>query len=522
VRTLLTAILILFVGGGARADSGPIVKVTGGQIRGALLDKGGAVFKGIPYAQPPVGDFRWREPMPVKPWTGVRDATAFGAICPQRSSPPFTPPNAAQISKEDCLYLNIWTPEWPVRSKMAVMVWFTGGGNVFGGIAPGTPDDDGESLTRHGVVVVSLNYRLGSFGFFSHPALTRESPHHASGNQGILDQIAALKWVRDNIANFGGDPRNVTIFGVSAGSIDGSLLMATPLSRGLFERVIGESGSVVLGQNDFQTLLEAEKSGSKLAAGWTAAPGASLKELRAIAAADILKADPDRTAANLADPLGSPRIPTAVVDGYVFRESPITIFMRGNEHRVALLHGSNSTDGVLVAKDLNGAIADAYGPLADRANKLYSGAADPAYGAPAVQWSADTQFRCPAVAQLIWHSSAGNSSYQYEFARALPGIVGAFHSQEIYYVFGSVTRGISALFPTNAADKQISDAMQQYWTNFAKTGDPNGPRLPVWPKFDPTSRAYIQFTDAGPIAKEGLRRAQCDLFIENVKRFMAK
>ena len=158
MRTLLTAILILFVGGGARADSGPIVKVTGGQIRGALLDKGGAVFKGIPYAQPPVGDFRWREPMPVKPWTGVRDATAFGAICPQRSSPPFTRPNAAQISKEDCLYLNIWTPEWPVRSKMAVMVWFTGGGNVFGGIAPGTPDDDGESLTRHGVVVVSLNY----------------------------------------------------------------------------------------------------------------------------------------------------------------------------------------------------------------------------------------------------------------------------------------------------------------------------------------------------------------------------
>jgi para-nitrobenzyl esterase len=523
MTALVATILIVLAGSNAWADSAPVVKVRGGQIRGASLDKGGAVFKGIPYAQPPVGDLRWREPMPVKPWTGVRDATALGAICPQTPTFMFTA-NGTRIS-EDCLYLNVWTPEWPVRSKKAVMVWFTGGGNVFGGIAPGTPDDDGESLARRGVVVVSLNYRLGTFGFFSHPALTRESPHHASGNQGLLDQIAALQWVRDNIAGFGGDPHNVTIFGVSAGSIDGSLLMATPLSKGLFERFIGESGSVVLGQDDFQTLGEAEKSGEKLAGGWIAAPGASLKELRTIPAADILKADPDRTAANLADPLGSPRIPTAVVDGYVFRESPIAIFTQGKEHRVALLHGSNSTDGVLVAKNLHGAIADAYGPLADRANKLYSGAADPAYGAPAVQWSADTQFRCPAVAQLIWHSSAGNSSYQYEFARALPGIVGAFHSQEIFYVFGSVARGIEGrggLVPTNTVDKQISDAIQQYWTNFAKTGDPNGPGLPVWPKFDPTSRAYIQFTDAGPIAKEGLRRAQCDLFIENVKRFMAK
>jgi para-nitrobenzyl esterase len=212
-----------------------------------------------------------------------------------------------------------------------------------------------------------------------------------------------------------------------------------------------------------------------------------------------------------------------VVDGYVFRESPITIFMQGKEHRVALLHGSNSADGVLVAKDLNGAVADAYGPLADQANRLYSGATDPVYGAPARQWSADTQFRCPAVAQLIWHSSAGNPSYQYEFARALPGLesIGAFHSQEIAYVFGTVERGVLPR-PTNAVDKQISDVMQQYWTNFAKTGDPNGGGLPVWPKFDSSSRAYTQFTDAGPIAKEGLRRAYCDLFIENVKRFMAK
>jgi para-nitrobenzyl esterase len=523
MRILLAATLIAFVGSNARADFRPVVKVTGGPIKGALLDKGGAVFKGIPYAQPPVGDLRWREPMPVKPWTGVRDATAFGAVCPQRI---FT-----QSLKEDCLYLNIWTPEWPSHSRMPVMVWIPGGGNFAGGITPGSPDDDGERLARHGVVVVSLNYRLGTFGFFSYPALTRESPHHASGNQGILDQIAALKWVRENIATFGGDPHNVTIFGQSAGSVDASLLLATPLSKGLFERVIAESGSVVApGQNGFAVLREAESSGEKLAARWNVPPGASLQALRAIAAADILKADPDYMApANV----GHDPVPTwGVVDGYVFRESPIRTFMQGKEHRVALLHGSNSRDADVFGppQDLNAAIAEDYGLLADRARKLYAGAADSVYGAPANQWFTDRGFRCPAVAQLLWHSSAGSPSYQYEFARAVPGRegAGAFHSMEISYVFGTVERGIRyppprpETRPSNAADEKISDVMQQYWTNFAKTGDPNGGGLPAWPKFDPASRAYIQFTDAGPIAKEGLRRAQCDLFIENVKRFMKK
>jgi para-nitrobenzyl esterase len=522
MKSIFATILITLVGGSAWADSGPVANVTGGQIRGVLLDKGGAVFKGIPYAQPPVGDLRWREPMPVKPWTGVRDATTFGPICPQ--APRYIP--SATTSREDCLYLNVWTPEWPSRSRKAVMVWIPGGGNVYGGVAAGNSNNDGndgESLARHGVVVVSLNYRLGSFGFYSHPALTRESPHHASGNQGILDQIAALKWVRDNIATFGGDPHNVTIFGVSAGAIDSSLLMATPLAKGLFRRVIAESGSVVLGPHDWPVLLDAEKSGEQLAARWNRAPVVSLKALRAISAADILQVDPNYLSV---DP-GQLRIPGAVVDGYVFRESPIRSFMRSKEQRVPLLHGSNSYDGVAFPQDLNATINATDGPLAEQARKLYAGPADPVYGAPAIQWTADTQFRCSAVAQLVWHSAAGNPSYQYEFARALPGISGAFHSQEILYVFGTVPREFKTpprgeVRVTNAADKQISEAMQQYWTNFAKTGDPNGPELPVWPKFDPSSRAYIQFTDAGPIAKEGLRRAYCDLFIENVKRFMTK
>ena len=206
--------------------------------------------------------------------------------------------------------------------------------------------------------------------------------------------------------------------------------------------------------------------------------------------------------------------------------------MQGKQHHVALLHGSNSRDADLfgLPKDLNATIDGTYGSLAQQARTLYAGEADPIYGPPASQWVTDTAFRCPAVATLLWHSAAGNPSYQYEFARALTGLesTGAFHSQEMAYVFGTVERGVAVvpprleIHPTNAVDRQISDVMQQYWTNFAKTGDPNGPGLPVWPKFDSSSRAYIQFTDAGPIAKEGLRRAYCDLFIENVKRFMAR
>jgi len=305
-------------------------------------------------------------------------------------------------------------------------------------------------------------------------------------------------------------------------------LMATPLSKGLVMRVIGESGSVSTPGDNFGVLHEAETRGEKLAMRWGVPSGASPSELRAVSAADISKAEP-----NYLSPESARDFPNVgiVVDGYVFAESPIRIFMQGKEHRVALLQGSNSHDGDMfgVPQDLNGAIDRTYGPIAEQARRLYTGNADPVYGLPVNQWVTDTGFRCPAVEQLLWHSLAGNSSYQYEFVRVLPGLesTGAFHSQEIAYVFGTLDRTRvppprNELRPTNAVDKQISDVMQQYWTNFAKTGDPNGSGLPVWPKFNPTSRAYIQFTDAGPIAKEELRRAQCDLFIENVKRFMAR
>lgn len=520
MKTVVALCIVLAAIAACAADSGPIVTVTGGQVRGATLDKGGAVFKGIPFARPPVGELRWREPMPVKPWTGVRDATAFGPICPQDQGLIL---NAAQISREDCLHLNVWTPEWPSTSPKPVMVWIPGGGNFFGGTSQTLYD--GESLARHGVVLVSLNYRLGSFGFFAHPALTRESPHHASGNQGILDQIAALAWVRDNVATFGGDADNVTIFGNSAGSLDASVLMTSALSQGLFRRVIAQSGSVILVGNPL-TLQQAEQRGERLAADWKMPAGASVKDLRAVSVADIVRTAPDYLKPTITFPnLG------ITVDGYVFPKQPAEVFATGNEHHVALLHGSTSDDqipGSRPPEDLKRAIDEAYGPIAELAQKLYVGDVNPLYGTPADQWATDTSFRCSAVAQLAWHAAAGNPAYEYEFARVPPGreALGSIHGTEITYVFGTLDRPqVIPGFPPQGAtvvDTQVSDVMQQYWTNFAKTGDPNGGQLRVWPKFDVSSRAYIQFTDAGPVAKEGLRRPFCDLFIGNMKRLMAK
>jgi para-nitrobenzyl esterase len=212
----MAAVMLAIVGLTAvRTQSHPTVQVSGGMIRGLLTDGGGAAFKGIPYAEPPVGDLRWREPTPARGWTGTRDATQFGAICPQH--PSATIPNAAEIAKEDCLFLNVWIPAWPVTENRPVLLWIPGGGNINGGTTEAR--HDGSSLARRGIVVVTINYRLGSFGFFSHPALTAESQHRASGNQGLLDQVAALDWVRANISPFGGDPNAITIGGVSAGEL---------------------------------------------------------------------------------------------------------------------------------------------------------------------------------------------------------------------------------------------------------------------------------------------------------------
>ena len=398
------------------------------------------------------------------------------------------------------------------------MFWIHGGGNY--SQASSLAFYDGERLARRGVVLVSADYRLGAFGFFAHPDLTRESTHQASGNQGILDQIAALRWVHDNIARFGGDPANVTIFGESAGSLDVSVLMTSPLAKGLFRRVIAESGAVV-GLGDAEMLSQAENRGQTLAATFTLATRNSLNDLRGVPAADILRVYP-----------AAPDHPSnldVIVDGYVFPKAPAQVFAMGQEHRVDLMLGSNAREqvpGSTLHNDLRKTIEETYGPLAPSALALY-GTDDPIYGTAPEQWGTDTTFRCGAVAQLMWHVAARNPAYEYQFARLAPAreALGVMHGIEVGYVFGTLDTPMPLQGPAphfTAVHEHISDVIQQYWTNFAKTGNPNDGKLPEWFKFDAASRGYMEFTDTGPVSREGLRRPFCDLYIENVKRLMTK
>jgi para-nitrobenzyl esterase len=493
------------------APADPVVSVTGGQIKGRA-PQDGATFKGIPYAAPPVGNLRWREPMPVKPWPGVRDAGEYCATCSQIDAG--WNKTAAGLGQEDCLFLNVWAPEWPPKSKKPVMFWIHGGGNM-GGSAGGAggiePLFDGERLSRHGVVVVTINYRLGVFGFLAHPALTAESPHHISGNYGILDQIAALQWVKQNIATFGGDPAKVTVFGQSAGGHDVGLLLVSPLSKGLFARAMEESGTVIGGLRASPTLAAEEKMGSDIVARLNPPAGSgTLAYLRKLTAAEVLKASPAYSSGEIG--------PNA--DGYVVPEVAAQMFAAGRQHKVPLLIGSNARESSLAggAEALEKGIKELYGDMAPQAAKLYAQPSNyPPYGDAGAQFATDRN-RCSSVMIADFHAAAGNIVYQYEFSHPFPDSNrGAPHSGELRYVFGNFPPGAVA-----DSERRISNEMQTYWTNFAKTGDPNGGGLPVWPKFDTKARRYIEFTDNGPVVKENLRGDFCRLFTDFMKQRMAK
>jgi para-nitrobenzyl esterase len=489
--------------------SKPIATVGAGQLRGSLTYDGVAIFKNVPFAEPPVGDLRWREPIPAKAWTGIRDAANFGPACVQTG-------HLNAVSSEDCLQLNIWTPTWPMKSPVPVLVWFHGGGNTAGSAIE--PLFNGENFARHGVIIVNANYRLGIFGFFAHPELTKESTHHSSGNYALLDQIMALQWVHDNIVNFGGDPANVTIIGESAGSMDVNTLLTTPKSKGLFVRAIAESGAA----GDAQSLAEAEKKGEALAARLNISGDGSIAKLRAVSSDDLLKASTQ-------NPGGSGAMLGIDVDGWVLPESPAKAFAAGHEHKVPLLFGNNSQElqkpFAGAATDLRTAISMQFGPLADRALAVYglNGTVDPPpdpeFGNVGAQWATDSAFRCATVQELSWHTAAGNPAYEYQFSISVHGkeSEGAPHASEIPFVFGTLPvwqrmRGYTL------SDRQYAPVIQEYWVNFAKTGDPNGAGLMNWPRFDPAARAYLDFTDAGPVSKQGLRRSVCDVYNENRRR----
>ncbi len=501
--------LFLFVAAGiAPAGTDPVVHVTGGRVQGRSLGAaGGAVFQGIPFAQPPVGELRWREPQPVRSWSGIRDATRYGAPCAQIAAG--WNDRAAALGSEDCLSLNVWNSEWPAKTKRPVMVWIHGGANM-GGSALGAggiePPFDGERLARFGVVVVTVQYRLGVLGFIGHPELTAESPHRASGNYGLLDLIAALRWVQDNIARFGGDPRCVTIFGQSAGAANVGLLMVSPLARGLFHRAIEQSGSVLIRGRGTSSAAQADRAGVLLAGKLHAPAAGALRYLRSLPVSKILKASPPYGGGGEARPAPS-------IDGYVIREEPSAVFREGREARVPMMIGNTGREFGFNGDDqaLRKAVEAFFGPLAPQALKIYGLDGEPAsehyppYGGPGSTFSTDTFSRCPSVL-LAGEHSAHSPTYQYEFTVG-PDSTGVPHSGELQYVFG--TRGVKE---SADPDPQRTSEVERYWTNFAKAGDPNSDGLPVWPKYDPTRRGYLEFTRQGPVAKRDLRKAACELF----------
>lgn len=496
-----------------------VVATTAGQVRGALPAAGGAEFLGIPFAAPPVGPLRWQPPAPVDKWSGVRDATVFGPPCSQVVMGDWNRADA-ENGREDCLYLNVMTPQWPLKRPLPVMLWIHGGANMGG--TGSSEFFKGGRLYRHGVVLVTTNYRLGVFGFFAHLELSRASAHHASGNYALLDQIAALQWVHHNIAHFGGDPDNVTVFGQSAGAISTSALMASPLAQGLFHKAISQSGSITLHP---AKLADLEAAGETWAQSLPIPPGQQpVAYLRSLGSADLLKAASPPT------DRGAPRPDIRIgLDGWVLTSNPAQVFFSGRQAPIPMIIGNNSRELPKMASadqvrkdiergmppDMVSGVLAAYGLAHDG-----TGAADdPINGPLSVQFIVDVQFRCTGTTQQTWHEAAHHPAYGYQFDRAIPGreAEGALHSSELPYVFGSFPNAGNIGGAFGAADRELSDVIQRYWTNFAKTGDPNGNGLPVWPRFSGT-QGYMEFMpDGRAVPKAGLRRAQCDLFRQMVE-----
>ena len=503
---------------------GEVVETAYGKVRGAFTDgtQDGAVlaYKGIPFAAPPLGELRWKPPMPPVPWEGERDATEFGASCHQGAGADegfYAQPVLTE--SEDCLFLNVWAPAADVDASLPVMVWIYGGGFVVG--TSSLPLYDGEALAREGVVVVTVNYRLGLLGFFAHPGLSAESANGASGNQGLHDQVAALQWVRDNIASFGGDPGNVTIFGESAGSISVCYLAATPLADGLFQKAIGQSGGCFarhasLGSTEGVVADAAvpnqlggsgHEIGLKLAEA-LGAPGEGAEAIAALREQDAATMIQTLQEAEVVAPWRS-----IFVDGHMF-PNQMRRLMEGKEG-VAYILGSTADEGTALFMSVPET------PLEDWQESIRTGQGEhaelflAAYADDAAASTARATQNMMGDALFTWEmrtwarlaTDAGSSAYLYVFNHA-PEVeeygrsLGAFHGAEIAYIFGNG----SDLW--DDADRQLTALMQPYWVNFAKSGNPNGDGLPTWPVYGDDDVTFELDADPRPIA--GFRNAKLD------------
>jgi para-nitrobenzyl esterase len=501
-KILLAIAIVAMPLAGLTASS--TVKVQQGTLQGTV-EQGLTVYRGVPFAAPPVGDLRWRAPQPAAKWDGVRKADKFAPQCVQNMGPA-RPGEEAPAMSEDCLYLNVWTPSKSASSKTPVLVWIYGGG--FNGGATSIPTYSGEVLARKGVVLVSIGYRVGPLGFLAHPGLSAESPQHVSGNYGLLDMIAGLQWIKDNIAKFGGDPNKVTIFGESAGGIAVSQLSASPLAKGLFQGAISESGGSfghyrAAGQpgENMRSLADAERGGMTLAAN---AGAANIAELRSLPADKIMAAT--RGTRGMAWP---------IVDGYVIPDDQYNLYDAKKFNDTPILVGYNSDEGASfspprTSREYIDNTKRRYGTFADSLLSAY-----PAGDGKVPKTARDLQ-RDAAFGWHTWlwarlQSEKGKGkAFLYCFdqhpdypADSPRAGYGAPHGREVAYVFGHLNdmRGEQ---PT-AADHVISDAMVTYWTNFAKYGDPNGKGSPAWPAFseqNPSAMYFAGTPHTGPVPNE--------------------
>jgi para-nitrobenzyl esterase len=477
------------------------VRVEGGLISGTNgFDPQIRVFKGVPYAAPPVGNLRWRPPQPVVPWQGVRKADEFSKTCMQPERPKdsvFYP--GFEPTSEDCLYLNIWTPVKTAKARLPVMVYIHGGG--FRVVSGSEKYFNGERLAEKGVIVVTFNYRLGPFGFLADSQLDKESARHVSGNYGVLDQIAAMKWVQKNIAAFGGDPKRVTIFGQSAGANSVCFQVASPLSKGLYVRAIAESVVGCMGGNaELATLKGAEAVGDKFMA---AAGASSIAELREKPADELLKI--------------AARMPfRPVVDGYFLPSNPYSIYSHGRENHVPFMVGSNADEGTLLsrppasAEDYIQMVRKEFGSQADELLKMYPADSDAQARASSYRLFRDEVATQAYLLTGFLSRDPKDKTYRYFFSRKPPvpeGMfreqartpLGAFHSSELEYVFDNLN---TRPYPWTDIDRKLAGMMSTYWTNFAKTGNPNGPGLPAWPACDSEHDVVLEFGDTVEVRQD--------------------
>ena len=522
----LTAVSGAFAQAPAALDT--TVTTALGAVRGAEAAPGVKVFKGIPFAAAPVGELRFREAQPAQPWTGVLDGTKWGNTCIQPPAPnrpigvnqatdmPDSPPMS-----EDCLNLNVWTPAKTSGDKLPVMVWFYGGAYNEGGGS--MPFADGTRLAEKGVIVVSLNYRVGPFGFLSHPDLTAASPHGASGNQALSDSIAALKWVQQNIAAFGGDPSNVTIFGQSAGACITAALVGSPEASGLFQRAISQSGAwagltatrmVTREQAEQRTVAALEGLGVKSFAELQALPVDKLVELTA--------------------PSNGPnalRNQGIIVDGWIVPEDLSKTFADGRQNKVDVLLGSNANEGgsfggfgppVTLESWRDGA-AQRWGDLAETGLAAYPATTDEEAKVAATR---------PFTDGIAWfmrlyadqQARTGKAAYLYQFARtpaSAPGTTngGPSHAAELAYMFNNLDKprevpdnSDPAVVSQSEPDIKLADLMATYWTNFAKTGNPNGAGLPNWPQVTQMPRGQAMLLDVESKPGQTMTEAQVALY----------